>query len=51
MKRPGPPYIVQVIDFAHSRIVPGEGPDKGVLKGIDTILDLPNQHIHQVQTP
>ena len=51
MKRPGPPYIVQVIDFAHSHIVPGEGPDEGVLKGIDTTLDLLNQHIHQVQTP
>ena len=51
MKRPGPPYIVQVIDFAHTRIVPGEGLDEGVLKGIDTALDLLNQHIRQVQTP
>ena len=39
MKRPGPPYIVKVIGFAHTRIVPGEGLDEGVLKGIDTTLD------------
>ena len=32
VKRPGPPYIVKVIDFAHTRIVPGEGPDEGVLR-------------------
>ena len=49
MKRPGPPYIVKVIDFAHTRIVPGEGPDEGVLKGIDTTLDLLDQRIRQVQ--
>ena len=51
MKRPGPPYIVQVIDFAHSHIVPGECPDEGVLKGIDTTLDLLDQPIRQVQAP
>ncbi|KAK7677061.1 hypothetical protein QCA50_019959 [Cerrena zonata] len=28
-QRPGPPYAVKVIDFAHTRIVPGEGPDGG----------------------
>ena len=49
VKRPGPPYIVKVIDFAHTRIVPGEGPDEGVLKGIDTTLDLLDQRIRQVQ--
>ena len=51
VKRPGPPYIVKVIDFAHTRIVPGEGPDEGVLKGIDTTLDLLDQRIRQVQAP
>ena len=51
VKRPGSLYIVKVIDFAHTRIVPGEGPDEGVLKGIDTTLDLLDQRIRQVQAP
>lgn len=48
-KRPGPPYIVKVIDFAHTRIVPGQGPDEGVLKGIDTTLSLLDKRIEQVK--
>ncbi|KAF8801454.1 SAICAR synthase-like protein [Phlegmacium glaucopus] len=39
-KRPGPPFVVKLIDFAHTRFVPGEGPDKGVLLGMDTVLKL-----------
>ncbi|CAL1703206.1 unnamed protein product [Somion occarium] len=48
-KRPRPPYIVKLIDFAHTRIVPGQGPDKGVLKGVDTVLGLLDQRIEQVK--
>ncbi|KAK7677069.1 hypothetical protein QCA50_019967 [Cerrena zonata] len=48
-QRPGPPYAVKVIDFAHTRIVPGEGPDEGVLKGVDTTLCLLDQRIKQVK--
>jgi len=39
-KRPGPPFVVKLIDFAHTRFVPGEGPDNGVLLGMDTVLKL-----------
>jgi len=34
------PCVVRLIDFAHTRLKPGEGPDVGVLKGLDTILSL-----------
>ncbi len=39
---PEPPlaFVVKLIDFAHTRIVRGEGPDLGVLLGIDTALKL-----------
>ncbi|KIJ63405.1 hypothetical protein HYDPIDRAFT_92519 [Hydnomerulius pinastri MD-312] len=33
-------YTVSLIDFAHTRVVPGQGPDKGVLKGLDTLIGL-----------
>lgn len=35
-----PPFLVKIVDFAHIQIVSGQGPDTGVLKGLDTILDL-----------
>ncbi|KAH9915248.1 SAICAR synthase-like protein [Epithele typhae] len=47
--KPGPPYIVKLIDFAHTKIVPGEGPDEGVLKGVDTVLGLLDGRIAQVK--
>jgi 1D-myo-inositol-tetrakisphosphate 5-kinase/inositol-polyphosphate multikinase len=34
------PCVVRLIDFAHTRLKPGEGPDVGVLRGLDTILSL-----------
>ena len=34
------PCVVRLIDFAHTRLKPGQGPDPGVLKGLDTLLDL-----------
>jgi 1D-myo-inositol-tetrakisphosphate 5-kinase/inositol-polyphosphate multikinase len=37
---PRPPFIVKLIDFAHTNVVPGKGPDEGVLLGMDTILRL-----------
>ncbi|KAF8959748.1 hypothetical protein BDZ97DRAFT_1666790 [Flammula alnicola] len=39
-KRPGPPFVVKLIDFAHTLITPGQGPDEGVLLGMDTVLKL-----------
>jgi len=35
-----PPFVVKLIDFAHTTIVPGKGPDEGVLLGMDTVLKL-----------
>jgi len=37
---PRPPFMVKLIDFAHTTVVPGKGPDVGVLLGMDTILRL-----------
>ncbi|KAI0373134.1 SAICAR synthase-like protein [Pilatotrama ljubarskyi] len=48
-KRVGPPYVVKLIDFAHTKIVPGAGPDDGVLKGVDTVLRLLDGRIEQVK--
>nr|VWP01441.1 NAD-dependent protein deacylase (EC (Regulatory protein SIR2 homolog) [Ganoderma boninense] len=48
-KRVGPPYVVKLIDFAHSKIVPGIGPDEGVLKGVDTVLRLLDGRIEQTK--
>lgn len=48
-KRPHPPYSVNLIDFAHTRIKPGEGPDEGVLLGLSTVLKLLDGRIEQVR--
>ncbi|KAF9265713.1 SAICAR synthase-like protein [Marasmius fiardii PR-910] len=47
--KPGPPYLVKLIDFAHTRLKPGEGPDKGVLKGVATVLRLLEGRVEQVK--
>ncbi|TFY54467.1 hypothetical protein EVG20_g9693 [Dentipellis fragilis] len=39
-KKAGPPFVVKLIDFAHTWLKPGEGPDEGVLKGLDTLIEL-----------
>ena len=46
-EKPGPPYVVKLIDFAHTRITPGRGPDKGVLTGLDTLIGLIDGRIAQ----
>ena len=38
-----PPVTVKMIDFAHTRMVDGEGPDEGVLKGLKTLRGLIEQ--------
>ena len=48
-KKIGPPFAVKLIDFAHTRLVPGEGPDEGVLKGLDTTLGLLAGRIEEVE--
>ncbi|ORY28800.1 hypothetical protein BCR39DRAFT_186916 [Naematelia encephala] len=35
-----PPLSVRMIDFAHTRLVQGEGPDQGVLKGLTKLVEL-----------
>jgi 1D-myo-inositol-tetrakisphosphate 5-kinase/inositol-polyphosphate multikinase len=45
----GPPFVVKVIDFAHTRLTPGQGPDEGVLLGIKTTLQLLRQRVHDVE--
>ena len=47
--KPGLPYVVKLIDFAHTRFKPGQGPDEGVLKGIDTVLRLLDGRIQQLK--
>lgn len=34
------PLKIRVIDFAHARFVPGEGPDEGLLKGLQTVRQI-----------
>ncbi|KZO95186.1 SAICAR synthase-like protein [Calocera viscosa TUFC12733] len=34
------PWIVRLIDFAHARYVPGQGPDENILFGLRTLLRL-----------
>jgi inositol-polyphosphate multikinase len=48
LKRPGPPFVVKLIDFAHTRLAPGEGPDQGVLLGMDTILKLLDARLGEI---
>lgn len=46
---PSPPFVVKLIDFAHTRILPAQGPDKGVLLGLDTLIRLLDGRIEEVQ--
>ncbi|KAF8548739.1 SAICAR synthase-like protein [Imleria badia] len=41
-------YTVSLIDFAHTRVVPGEGPDQGVLTGMDTLIRLVDRRKQEV---
>jgi len=46
----GPPFVVKLIDFAHTRILPGQGPDQGVLLGLRTLSKLLDGRIEQIRT-
>ncbi|KAI0085932.1 SAICAR synthase-like protein [Irpex rosettiformis] len=48
-KRPGPPYRVKLIDFAHTHHMPGGGPDEGIVFGVDTVLKLLDERIAEVK--
>ena len=45
---PPPAFTVKLIDFAHTRVEAGLGPDEGVLLGIDTVLGLLDGRIQQL---
>lgn len=47
--KPGPPCLVKLIDFAHTKAVVGEGPDEGALLGMDTTLRLLGGRIAQIR--
>lgn len=49
-EKTGPAYLVKLIDFAHTKLTPGRGPDEGVLKGLDTVLDLLDGRINAVES-
>jgi 1D-myo-inositol-tetrakisphosphate 5-kinase/inositol-polyphosphate multikinase len=42
-------YRVKLIDFAHARAATGEGPDPGLLKGLDTVLSLLDGRIAELE--
>ncbi|KAL5528907.1 hypothetical protein ACEPAG_4881 [Sanghuangporus baumii] len=45
-----PAYSVRLIDFAHTRLTPGDGPDEGVLKGVDTTIRLLEGRIQELES-
>lgn len=49
-RKPGPVCVVKLIDFAHTRLVPGEGPDGGVMTGVGTVLKLLENRIRELRT-
>jgi len=47
--KPALAFLVKLIDFAHTKMVAGEGPDEGVLVGMDTTLKLLDGRIAQIK--
>lgn len=45
-----PPLSLRMIDFAHTRLTDGEGPDEGVLKGLETFRGLLRGRKQEVQS-
>ncbi|KAJ3990381.1 hypothetical protein F5890DRAFT_460369 [Lentinula detonsa] len=48
-RKPSAPYKIALIDFAHTRFVPGQGPDSGVLLGLETFAELIEERIKEVE--
>jgi inositol-polyphosphate multikinase len=48
-KKPWFPHAVKLIDFAHTVMTPGQGPDEGVLKGFDTVVRLLEGRIKEIE--
>lgn len=47
--RRAPPIAVRLIDFAHTWLVDGDGPDAGVLRGLSTVRALVNGRLEEVE--
>ena len=47
--KPGPACLVKLIDFAHTEVAAGEGPDEGVLLGMNTTLALLDGRVAQIK--
>ena len=47
-KKVGPAYVVKLIDFAHTFILPGRGPDQSLLTGMDAAVKLMKGRIAEV---
>jgi 1D-myo-inositol-tetrakisphosphate 5-kinase/inositol-polyphosphate multikinase len=48
-RKPSPVCVVKLIDFAHTRLVPGEGPDHGVMMGLATTIKLLEARIRELR--
>ncbi|CAE6482404.1 unnamed protein product [Rhizoctonia solani] len=48
-RKPGPVCIVKLIDFAHTKLVPGQGPDDGVMMGMGTTIKLLEGRIRELR--
>ncbi|CAE6467035.1 unnamed protein product [Rhizoctonia solani] len=48
-RKPGPVYVVKLIDFAHTKLVPGQGPDGGVMLGMGTTIKLMEGRIRELR--
>jgi len=48
VKKVGAPFVVKLIDFAHTSVALGQGPDQGVLLGVSTVLQLLDRRIAQI---
>jgi 1D-myo-inositol-tetrakisphosphate 5-kinase/inositol-polyphosphate multikinase len=50
-ERAARPFTIRLIDFAHTRLADGEGPDEGVLLGLQTVKELIRGRIGELERP
>ncbi|KAF8693180.1 cytochrome P450, partial [Rhizoctonia solani] len=48
-RKPGPVYLIKLIDFAHTRLVPGQGPDESLMIGMGTTIKLLEGRIRELR--
>ncbi|KAG8753611.1 hypothetical protein FRC11_007269 [Ceratobasidium sp. 423] len=49
VRKPGPVCVVKLIDFAHTRLVPGQGPDDSSMLGMGTTIKLLEGRIRELR--